>query len=276
MGGLLLGPAVGAIGAALGGGYVFPFVFCSVAVLGAAVLLAATTFRRPVPQYVAEARIGHEPAQEAHATIWNRLVLAAIVINVGSYFASGTYEVIWSLWMTDLGASLGLVGLTFAAFGLAVLLFSPVAGGWSDRRGPLLFIVLGSLGAALAGVLYALLEDPILVVPVVFFEGISFALLGPALYAVVARGTPAGRSATTQGVFGAAGTLGTIVASIVAGILYSADMHLPFYAFTVTMLVTLGLGLVVGGRELWHLQPIPAPGAPRVPSPKPHRAREAA
>jgi MFS transporter, DHA1 family, multidrug resistance protein len=276
MGGLLLGPAVGAIGAALGGGYTFPFIFCSAAVLAAAALLAATTFRRPVPQQVAEAVIGGEPAPEGRATLWNRLVLAAIVINVGSYFASGTYEVIWSLWMTDLGASLGLVGLTFAAFGLAVLLFSPVAGRWSDRRGPLRFIVLGSLGAALAGVLYALLEDPILAVPVVFFEGISFALLGPALYAVVARGTPAGQTATTQGVFGAAGTLGTIVASIAAGILYSLDMHLPFYTFAITMLATLGLGLVVGGGELRDLRPIPAPGAPPLPSPNPRSAKEAA
>ena len=276
MGGLLLGPAVGAIGAALGGGYVFPFVFCSAAVLGAAALLAATTFRRPVPQHVAEVASDGEPVPAARASLWNRLLLAAIVINVGGYFASGTYEVIWSLWMTDLGASLALVGLTFASFGLAVLLFSPIAGRWSDRRGPLVFIILGSLGAALAGILYAVLEDPILVVPVVFFEGISFALLGPALYAVVARGTPTGRSATTQGVFGAAGTLGTIVASIVAGMLYTIDMHLPFYAFTVTMLVTLGLGLVVGGRDLWEMRPIPAPGASPLPSPKPRSAEEAA
>jgi MFS family permease len=185
------------------------------------------------------------------------------VLNVGSFFASGTYEVIWSLWMTDLGASLGLVGLTFAAFGLAVLLFSPIAGRWSDRRGPLLFIVVGSLGAAASGILYSLLEDPVLVLPVVFFEGISFALLGPALYAVVASGTPAGRSATTQGVYGAAGTLGTIVASIAAGVLFAVDIHLPFYVFAVVMVVSLGLGLVIGGRPLRELGH--APIAARAP-----------
>ena len=297
MGGLLLGPAIGAIGAAMGGGYVFPFVFCSVAVLAAAALLAATTFRRPVPRHatageagpVAEAapvgaagagaraaEDGRRPAPGAPSTLWNRLLVAAIVINVGGYFASGTYEVIWSLWMTDLGADLTLVGLTFASFGLAVLLLSPIAGRWSDRRGPVLFIVLGSLGAALAGILYALLASPVLAVPIVFFEGISFALLGPALYSVVARGTPAGRSATAQGVFGAAGTLGTIVASITAGILYAVDMHLPFYTFTATMLASLGLGLVIGGRELRTLRPIPAAAEPPVPSPGPRGAKEAA
>ena len=197
--------------------------------------------------------------------LWNRLLLAAIVINVGSYFASGTYEVIWSLWMTELGADLGLVGLTFAAFGLAVLLVSPIAGRWSDRRGPLLFVVLGSLGAA-AG------RDPVRAArgPAAassrwsFFEGISFALLGPALYAVVARGTPAGRSATTQGVFGAAGTLGMIVASIVAGALFATDVHLPFYTFAIVMLAALVVGLAIG-RGALHL-PADAP-AGRVAAP---------
>jgi MFS family permease len=111
---------------------------------------------------------------------------------------------------------------------------------------------------------------------VVFFEGISFALLGPALYAVVASGTPAGRSATTQGVYGAAGTLGTIVASIAAGVLFTLDIHLPFYVFAVTMLVSLGLGLVIGGRPLRNLGH--APGVAPAPDPAPGIAgtREAA
>jgi len=277
MGGLLLGPAFGAIGATLGGGYVFPFVFCSLAVVAAAVLLGLTIMRRPVPLHVAEEVAAAAAASDAPASLWNRLLLAAIVINVGSYFASGTYEVIWSLWMTGLGADLGLVGLTFAAFGLAVLLLSPVAGRWSDRRGPLPFIVLGSLGAAAAGILYALLQDPVLVVPVVFFEGVSFAFLGPALYAVVARGTPTGRAATTQGVYGAAGTLGTIVASIAAGVLFTYDIHLPFYVFAATMLASLAIGLLVGGRALLRMQPLSAePSSVGPPSPDALAAQEPA
>lgn len=275
MGGLLLGPAFGAIGAALGGGYVFPFVFCSVAVVVAAVLLGLTIMRRPLPLHVADEEAVAEAAAGAPVSLRNRLLLAAIVINVGSYFASGTYEVIWSLWMTGLGADLGLIGLTFAVFGLGVVLVSPFAGRWSDRRGPLLFVVLGSVGAATTGVLYALLQDPFLVVPVVFFEGISFALLGPALYSIVASGTPVGRSATTQGVFGAAGTLGTIVASIAAGVLFALDVHLPFYVFAATMLASLAIGLLIGGRPLLRLQPLSTePSSAPAPSPDVLAARE--
>jgi MFS family permease len=262
MGGLLLGPAFGGVGAALGGGYVFPFVFCSAAMVAAAVLLGLTIMRRPLPVHVADTDASAGAAEHAPTSLWNRLLVAAIVINVGSFFASGIYEVIWSLWMTELGADLGLVGLTFAAFGLGVLVFSPVAGRWSDRRGPLLFIVVGSLGAAASGILYAVLSDPVLVLPVAFFEGFSFALLGPALYAVVASGTPAGRSTTTQGVYGAAGTLGMIVASIAAGALFAVDIHLPFYVFAIVLVVSLCLGLVIGGRPLRDLGRASAPAAP--------------
>jgi NNP family nitrate/nitrite transporter-like MFS transporter len=261
MGGLLLGPAFGGIGAALGGGYVFPFAFSSAALVGAAVVLGLTICRRPAPLHVADDASAAQAIADAPSSLWNRLLLAAIVINVGSFFASGTYEVIWSLWMTKLGADLGLIGLTFAAFGLGVLVVSPFAGRWADRRGPVPLIVLGSLGAALAGVLYAALQDPVLVIPVVAFEGVSFALLGPALYAVVARGTPAGRSATTQGVFGAAGTLGMIVASIVAGALFTVDLQLPFYAFAVVMVGALAVGLAIGRGSLHLPAGVPDDGA---------------
>ncbi|HYN48752.1 MAG TPA: MFS transporter [Candidatus Nanopelagicales bacterium] len=273
MGGLLLGPAFGGIGAALGGGYVFPFVFCSVAVVAAAVLLGLTIMRRPVPGHVADDDAVAAAAADAPASLWNRLLIAAIVIDVGSFFASGTYEVIWSIWMTELGADLGLIGLSFATFGLGVLVLSPIAGRWSDQRGPLLFIVLGSLGAAAAGILYSLLQDPILVLPVVFCEGVSFALLGPALYSVVAHGTPVGRSATTQGVYGAAGTMGTIVASIAAGVFFAIDIHLPFYVFAVVMVASLALGLAIGGRELRALGPAPEPPPKPVVPPVPDPSR---
>ena len=267
MGGLLLGPAFGGVGAALGGGYVFPFIFCSVAVVVAAVVLGLTTLRRPVPRHVSDEETAAIAAAGAPWSLWNRLLVAAIIIDLGSFFASGTYEVIWSLWMTELGADLGLIGLTFAAFGLGVVVLSPFAGRWADERGPLLFVIVGSIGAAVAGILYALLQDPLLVVPVVFFEGISFALLGPALYAIVARGTPVGRSATTQGVYGAAGTLGTIVASIAAGALFALDIHLPFYVFAITMVASLVLGLAVGGSALRRLGPSQGPETPPASDP---------
>ena len=92
-------------------------------------------------------------------SLWNRGLIAVIVINAGGYYAGGTYEVIWSLYLDGLGADLALIGFTFAMFGLPVLLFSPIAGRIVDRRGSFAFIIIGSILPAVTGILYTLLAD---------------------------------------------------------------------------------------------------------------------
>ena len=99
-------------------------------------------------------------------------------------------------------------------FGLPVLLLSPFAGRLVDRRGSLAFIVIGSILPAIMGLAYTRLVDPFLAVPLILIEATGFAILNPALYAVVAANSPPGRSSTAQGLFGAAGTVGFIVASL--------------------------------------------------------------
>jgi DHA1 family multidrug resistance protein-like MFS transporter len=283
MGGLFVGPAIGGVGGAIFGGAPFVFVVCAVAALLAAGVLAATTRERVTVRDPASAHgagttglpilprtsTGGDPATTAMPaaagdiardggsggpgsvlSLLNRMVVFALLVNAGANVAAGTYDVIWSLWLHGLGADLGLIGFTFAAFGLPVLLVSPFAGRLIDQRGPLVFIVVGSLMAALAGVLYTLVLVPVLSVPIVIFEGVGFAFLIPALFVVVARATPTEQASTAQGLLGAAGEVGFVVASIAAGALFAIDTHLPFYVFAVTMVATLGLGLLVGGAGI--------------------------
>ena len=181
--------------------------------------------------------------------LWNRGLIAVLVINAGGYFAGGTYEVIWSLFLQHLGAGLDLIGLTFAMFGLPVLLLSPFAGRLVDRRGALAFIVIGSVLPAMTGLAYTRIADPLLAVPLILIEATGFAMLNPALYAVVAANSPIGRSSTAQGIFGAAGTVGFIVASLIAGVLASANIVYPMYVFSAVLLASLVIGLLIGGRR---------------------------
>ena len=103
---------------------------------------------------------------------------------------------------------------------------------------------------ALCGIAYTLIRDPILAVPLIVIEATGFAFLNPALYAVVAANSPAGRSSTTQGLFGAAGTLGFITASLLAGVLAESSIYYPFYVFSAVLLGSLVLGLLIGGSRL--------------------------
>jgi MFS family permease len=86
--------------------------------------------------------------------------------------------------------------------------------------------------------------------PLILIEATGFAFLNPALYSVVAAHSPPGRSSTVQGLYGAAGTLGFIVASLAAGVLAGSDIRFPFYVFSGVMMVSLGVGLAIGGSRL--------------------------
>jgi MFS family permease len=271
MGGLLFGPAIGAFGAQFFGGHSFVFVFGGLASIVAAVAIAARVRETPTPirthpgpahgtEFPPEApdtagraaadvdadRLGGLADAVAPRSLWNRGLVAALALSAGGYFASGTYEVIWSIFLDRLGAGLDLIGLTFSMFGLPILLLSPFAGRLVDRRGVLPFIVLGSLAPAVSGIAYTFIADPLFAVPLILLEATGFAFLNPALYTVVAASSPRGRSSTAQGIYGAAGTVGFILASLVAGGLAEVDIRYPFYLFTAIMLITLALALAIG------------------------------
>jgi MFS family permease len=296
MGGLLLGPAIGGIGAEFFGGVAFVFLFGAGATLAAAVAVglrvresaqagrrrhispayditdfpadSPSVYRRAADDLLAEqaeadrpagpeadATEGAGPAHAPPARLLNRWLIAAIVFNLGGYFAGGAYEVIWSLFLLDRGATVGFVGLTFAMFALPVLIVSPIAGRMVDRKGSFRFIVAGSVMTATASVIYPFVPDPLFVIPPLFVEATGFALLNPALYAVVAAGSPRGRSSTAQGLFGASGTLGMIVASVITGYLAVINLSFPFFLAGGVMVVCLVLGLAIGGRTIRRLVP---------------------
>ena len=261
MGGLMLGPAIGGVAAGLTGNPTTPFWLASIFVFAAGVLVWARVKEIP---HAARARIqvGDDGAQvpdgdaSRPSRLRNRLLVAAIVLGVGSYFAGGAYEVVWSLYMTSLGASLGMIGLTFFTFALPILLLSPVMGRFIDREGGFLALVLGMLLIGVCGTLYALVPNLWFVITLGLVEGAAFAVAQPAQFLLVARSSPAGRSSTAQGLFGAAGTIGTIAASLSAGFLAAIDLRLPFIVTGIVTIISLGLGLLIGRQRLYDaMQP---------------------
>jgi MFS family permease len=300
MGGLLLGPAIGGLGSALFGGIAFIFVFgaCSsvLAALAIWLLVHETSGSRARPDSTAPSRrtysvdlteFPHEPDHlagraarnddvgpaAAPAGLANRLLIAAILFNLGGNFAAGTYEVIWSLFLDSLGAGVELIGFTFAMFGLPVLVLSPVFGRQVDRGRRSAYLVVGSVLPIAAAFVYPVLVEPWLAVPLILVEATGFAMLSPALYAVVAAGSPAGRSATAQGLFGASGTAGFVTASLITGVIAETNIRVPFYVFAAVMTATTLAGFAVGGRRLGRPEPASDPGSD--PGPETVEARAA-
>jgi len=283
MGGLLLGPAIGGFGSAAFGGVAFIFVFGAISSFVAAASIALRV--REAPRSSPRTRYAaidltvfpHEPghlvgraspaADESGngdlpdrsrstrfgpvpGSLANRLLVAAILFTIGGNFAAGTYEVIWSLYLSRLGAGLDLIGLTFAMFGLPVLVLSPTFGRRADRGGIVAFLIAGTLLPVIAALIYTVIRDPLLALPLILVEATGFAMFNPVLFSIVAAGSPAGRSSTAQGVYGAAGTLGFVVASLMTGTLAEVDIRLPFYVFAAVMSIFTVAAFAIGGRLL--------------------------
>lgn len=306
MGGIVAGPAIAALGAAVWAGFAFPFVFGSLMCAAASLYLAFALVPRPVrpdqrsgparapigetsfadygadspelaARWVAElerdapAELAPESAMEGPRVapmraLLNRWFGAAVIMNFGLYLAVGVYEVVWSLYMRHLGASVSWIGVSFVLFGLPVLVLAPIGGRLVDRIGGLPFALVGGAAVALAGYVYTLATEPVFPAVVGVFEASASALLGPAVFAILATGSPAGRSSTTQGLFGAAGTFAFIVGSLVAGALFAIDFRYPFYFFTVATAACFALGwLILRGRVAPSATPSPAPSATRAP-----------
>ncbi|HET9346202.1 MAG TPA: MFS transporter [Candidatus Limnocylindrales bacterium] len=267
MGGLLFGPAIGGLGTAVFGGVGFVFIFGAVSSIAAAALVGLLVRETAGParaRATASYDVAEFPARPAQPALddsaasagsaprlFNRLLLAAIIINIGGNFAAGTYDVVWSLYLESLGAGIELIGFTFAMFGLPILLFSPYLGRRADRGALVWFVVIGGLAPAITGVLYTVMPSPGWAVPLILIEATGFAALNPALYTIVAAGSPPGRSSTAQGIFGGAGTIGFVTASLIGGVLAGIDIRLPFWFFSAVMLACLAIGLLVAGRGLF-------------------------
>jgi MFS family permease len=274
MGGILLGPAIGGVGTALVGSFTFVLGLSAVTTFVAAIAVAVRVRELPrdaageaglrraaasgsggtLAEFPAEpgpdpGRPGR-PAPTPPASLRNRYIAAAILVNLAGYFGGGLYETIWALFVVDRGGGVEFIGLTFATFGLVTILLSPIGGRVVDRRGPFPFIIFGLVVMAAMMVGYPLVDETLVYIPMVALEAVGFSFLGPATYLVIAWGTPVGRSSTAQGLLGAAGTTGTIVASLAAGVLAANDIATPFRVGAAVVTAFLIVTIVVAGPAL--------------------------
>src|SRR5439155_26740966 len=132
------------------------------------------------------------------------------------------------------------------------------------QRGARGFLAVGTAGAIVTSLIYTVVDDLVLLGVIVLLEALSWALVSPALYAIVAAGTPAGRSSTAQGIFGAAGTLAYIVSAAISGQLLATDFRGPFYALATVAFATLLIALAIAGRTRLDTAEQPQPAEPAI------------
>jgi MFS family permease len=162
----------------------------------------------------------------------------------------GTYDSIWSLYLTSRGASTVVVGISFATYALPVLLFAGLAGGLADRLGHLRAGRLTVLTHGLMAATYPFIGSIPYLVLTGAFEGILTAPGLPALNAEASRMAPPGAQGRTQGVFQLGLNVAQVAGSVVSGALYALGPVPAFLGMTVASLLGLAASLLLSrGRR---------------------------
>ncbi|MCC6716716.1 MAG: MFS transporter [Acetobacteraceae bacterium] len=155
-------------------------------------------------------------------------------------------------------------GLLIASFVIVpqvlVALASPLAGRMAERIGRRPILVLGFASLPLRAALFAMIDDPFLLVPVQLLEGVASAVYGVMLPLVAADLTREnGRYTLSLGVFGLAGALGAALSTAVAGVIATAwGVKAAFWTLAAAGMVAVLLVLIAMPET--RVRPPPKPG----------------
>lgn len=230
--GMIIGPAVGGFFALFNLNVVF------VVAAGAAIVAAVALWTLPNVRVHASVEV---PARALHIA---RTLLPLILLGAGTSYMIGTYDTVWSLYMTYRGANTFAVGLSFVAFALPATFLSAYAGALGDRFGPRRFILIALLATGFFAALYPFIASVPWLIGLGLIEGFFTISGSPSLMAEVSRSAEPGHQARTQGVFQTAQTVIQIAGAVGGGALFTISPTLSFFAITAVCLLGAGTTLV--------------------------------
>lgn len=235
--GFLFGPALGGVFAATG--YASAFIgSCVFRVLALMIVLTLVPEGHRHPEARARARAVPRRA------LFTRPLLGTYVLVFGDNLFFGFELTLLPLWLRNhLGASVAIIGLSYAVWALPNMISAPVGGRLADRRRrSSLIIGLGLMQVAMYAI-YGSLSWWVPVVVVFGLHGMVYALMAPAVDATLATSSPADARARAQGVYNGIGMVGAFLAANTLNILYSVNFRLPLFALA----AGFGLCVVSGG-----------------------------
>jgi len=207
-GGLIIGPALAPPLYALGGGH-GKWAFYTIFLFGSA--LSALTavvlmFTIKEPARTAQRR-AEKAVRPPLRTLVSGPVAAFVMIAATSSFAMGTFEVLWSLWLQHLGASLTYTSATWIVFSVPMLL-SFVGGSIADRGNRFLLMFSGYAVSACAWIIYGTTHNLWLFIIVNGVEGLAVAWSYPAKQAFLVQVSPPRWIGAVQGLESSSAQLG--------------------------------------------------------------------
>jgi MFS family permease len=131
----------------------------------------------------------------------------------------GGFEVMWSVYLRDLGASITVIGLTWVLFS-APLLLSFLGGRVADRHSRFALMFLGFGVQAACWLLVPVVRDPAVYLLVLPVDGLALALALPAKQGFLVQISPRRWLGSIQGTEQAAAQMAALVGTVCAPLLY--------------------------------------------------------
>ncbi|WP_258833705.1 MFS transporter [Peribacillus frigoritolerans] len=162
-----------------------------------------------------------------------------IILMINMFIAIGSFGIIIPIlpaYLASINQGGTAAGLMIAIFAGAQLIFSPIAGKWTDQFGRRKMIIYGLVGLTLSMFIFYGVNSIWLLYASRIIGGIGAALLIPAIFAYVADITTFDQRAKGNSLVSAAMSLGIVVGPGIGGFL--ADFGLKF-PFLISALVSL-------------------------------------
>lgn len=239
-GGLVAGPVIAWPLYSLGGGqgkWAFYAIFLFGGAVSALTAFALSLFIKE-PEHARSQR-AVKVKHPSYRSLMTRPVIAFIVVATTGNFAMGVFEVLWSIWLRHLGASMHFVGFTWIAFSVPMLL-AFVGGYLADRYSRWVLMFAGYAISACAWIFYGTTDNLPLFLIVSVIEGLAVAWSYPAKQAFLVQVVPPRWLGSVQGVEQTLMQVAAFVGTLLAPVLYE---YLSGYVISLAGVVSLlGLG----------------------------------
>jgi len=239
-GGMLLGPPVGGF---LAGPLGRSPLFVVAGTLNLVIAVFAIGWLRGIG---GRKPIDHTNAKIPASAIFTSALIGAFVLGFGARVLEGMFAGVWSIYMDDIGASDMQIGLSFATYSVAFLLFTPIGGRMADRGLRWKKLLIGNMVLAALIMSYGLIHIVPLVLVIGLIEGAVATITVPALDAYLASVADPRIQGRIQGTYATIGTAGAAVSAFLGTALYQHSQLLPFaVAGGILVVITVAaIGLV--------------------------------
>ncbi len=265
-GGLIAGPALAPpiYHLAGGGRDGFYAIFYFGAALAALSAVAALAFLHE-PQHLRERREerrGVKAERPPYRAILTPAIIAFLVVGFTSHFAMGAFEVVWSIWLEHLGASMTYISLTWIAFSVPMLL-SFAGGILADHYSRFALMFSGYAISGVAWILYGTTTNLTLFLIVNIIEGFAIAFSYPPKQAFLIQVSPPRWLGTVTGLETTSMQLAGMIGTFLAPVIYGWISGYVMAAAGVMSLLGLVVTAPVLGREWKRISgtgPVPPSG----------------